>query len=126
MRRTKEDDFIRAYCAAYKAGLTRQEFADSIGVTSRTVYQRAWEINAEGHRISLPLLPLIRPTDTGALIRAELREEEEQDQEDAEPEQELATLGVEVSPSVPSPLTNKLTDEDRRNLEALGLNLENS
>ena len=26
MRRIKEDEFIRAYCAAYKAGLTRDEF----------------------------------------------------------------------------------------------------
>ncbi len=110
MRRIKEDEFIRAYCAAYKAGLTRDEFADSIGVKSLSVYQRAWQINHDltdpGKR-QLPLLPVRATKLTAGAAIVKLIGELMDDPADALPEDQ----------------SEGLTDEDRKNLEALGLNL---
>ena len=110
MRRIKEDEFIRAYCAAYKAGLTRDEFADSIGVKSLSVYQRAWQINHDltdpGKR-QLPLLPARATKLTAGAAIVKLIGELMDDPADALPEDQ----------------SEELTAEDRRNLEALGLNL---
>ena len=112
MGRLGTSEFIERYCAAYKAGLTREEFAESIGVKSLSVYQRAWQINHDltdpGQR-QLPLLPA-RATklNVGAAI-VKLIGELMEEPADALPEDQDQS--------------EDLTAEDRKNLEALGLNL---
>ena len=54
--RMQVEDFLWAYADAVQSGMTREKFAESIGVLTATVYQRVYELNCDGHRITqLPL-----------------------------------------------------------------------
>lgn len=58
-KRTQIDEFLTAYWKAVDEGLTRDEFAQRIGVKVQTVYQRVYELNRglKERGQSLPLLP---------------------------------------------------------------------
>jgi|688.fasta_scaffold411982_4 hypothetical protein len=49
MIRTPIEKFLPAYMEAVARGLTRQEFADQMGLKPETVYQRVYEIRRAGH-----------------------------------------------------------------------------
>jgi len=46
--RISVEDFVGAYMQAVEDGLTRDEFANSIGVQSLTVYQRVTKLRNDG------------------------------------------------------------------------------
>jgi transposase len=53
--RTKIEDFLDAYMKAVDEGISREEFAERIGVKPNTVYQRVYELRRKG--IELTALP---------------------------------------------------------------------
>lgn len=61
--------FLKAYLAAFDAGMGRDEFAESIGVKPTTVYTRVYEL-----RKLHPDLPMMKPTTAKVKGRAALVE----------------------------------------------------
>jgi hypothetical protein len=55
-KRTPIEQFLPAYMKAAKEGMTKEAFAEQIGVKPSTVYQRVYEIRKNGH----PEVPLLR------------------------------------------------------------------
>jgi hypothetical protein len=52
-KRIPIEQFLPLYLKAAEQGMTKEEFAESVGLKPATVYQRAYEIRAEGHDIPL-------------------------------------------------------------------------
>jgi transposase len=53
-KRIKVEEFVRAYMTAFQAGQTRDELAETLGVSPATVYLRAAELRRKG--VKLPLI----------------------------------------------------------------------
>ena len=70
--RTDIESFLWAYADAIRDRMTRQEFADSMGVRPDTIYQRVYELQCEGH--DLPQLPVRKPLSRQEIIRKTLKE----------------------------------------------------
>lgn len=47
-KRLSSEQFVPLYLEAVEAEMTREDFADKIGVTSMTVYQRIYEMHQKG------------------------------------------------------------------------------
>lgn len=73
-RRVRNDieTFLWAYADAIKSGLSRAEFADSIGVKTDTIYQRVYELRCRGHNI--PQLSTKKPLSFDERIKKTLSE----------------------------------------------------
>ena len=52
-KRIPIEKFLPLYLKAAEEGMTKEAFAESVGLKPATVYQRVYEIRAEGHDIPL-------------------------------------------------------------------------
>lgn len=52
-KRIPIEKFLPLYLKAAEQGVTKEDFAKSVGLKPSTVYQRVYEIRAEGHDIPL-------------------------------------------------------------------------
>jgi len=66
------ETFLWAYADAITEKMTRQEFADSLGIKADTVYQRVYELQCEGH--DLPQLPVRKSLSRNEIIRKTMSE----------------------------------------------------
>lgn len=53
VKRIPVEKFLPLYMKAAEQGMTREEFAKSIGIQPTTVYQRVYEMRRKGHDIPL-------------------------------------------------------------------------
>ncbi len=68
--KTTIETFVHLYMKAVEEGLTKEAFADRLGVKPSTVYQRAYELRAGG--LDIPLLRSARQLSTVERARAAL------------------------------------------------------
>lgn len=82
-KRIPVDEFLPLYLEAYEHGLTREEFAEQVGLKPLTVYQRIYEMRDLDP--SIPLLKTAGKTPAGEKVKAIMAEYHKRNKTAAKP-----------------------------------------